>query len=70
MTIKTIGGFREVWLVDFEFGCKDGDTPDPVCLVAKKLGSEVTFRLWEDEIKFIFPSCTTQLPIIIDIIGL
>ena len=53
MTIKTIGGFREVWLVDFEFGCKDGDTPDPVCLVAKKLGSEVTFRLWEDEIKML-----------------
>jgi DNA polymerase I len=51
MTTNTIESFREVWLVDFEFGCKDGDIPDPVCLVAKKLGSDVAFRLWEDEMK-------------------
>jgi len=51
MTKKEIGDFREVWLVDFEFGCEDGCTPDPVCLVAKKLGSDHTYRLWQDELK-------------------
>ena len=51
MTSKTIEGFREVWLVDFEFGCNVGDTPDPVCLVAKKRGSDMTFRLWEDKMR-------------------
>src|ERR1035437_4713312 len=31
--------FREIWVVDFEFGSKPGENPEPVCLVAWELKS-------------------------------
>jgi DNA polymerase I len=42
--------YREVWAVDFEFVAKDGERPDPVCLVAWELRSGRKLRLWRDEL--------------------
>ena len=41
--------FKEVWLVDFEFGAPPGDIQEPVCLVAWELNSGRKMRLWRDE---------------------
>jgi DNA polymerase I len=41
--------FKEVWLVDFEFGAPPGGKPEPVCLVARELKSGRKLRLWRDE---------------------
>ena len=41
--------FKEVWLVDFEFGAPPGDIQEPVCLVAWELKSGRKMRLWRDE---------------------
>ena len=41
--------FREIWLVDFEFGAPPGDIQEPVCLVAWELNSGRKMRLWRDE---------------------
>jgi DNA polymerase I len=41
--------FVEIWAVDFEFGCKPGENPEPVCLVAWELRSRRKLRLWRDE---------------------
>jgi hypothetical protein len=41
--------FLEVWAVDFEFVAKDGDNPDPVCLVALELRTGRKLRLWRDQ---------------------
>jgi hypothetical protein len=41
--------FREVWAVDFEFAVKDGERPDPVCLVAWELRSGRKLKLWRSE---------------------
>ena len=43
--------FREVWAVDFEFHAPAGERPDPICLIARELGSGRTLRLWQDELK-------------------
>ena len=42
-------GFREVWLVDFEFNGAPGAVVHPVCLVARELGTGRTLRQWADE---------------------
>ena len=42
--------FREVWLVDFEFGAEAGENPEPVCLVAWELRSGRRLRVWRDEL--------------------
>jgi DNA polymerase I len=41
--------FREIWAVDFEFGSKPGENPEPVCLVAWELRSGRKLRLWRNE---------------------
>lgn len=41
--------YREVWLVDFEFNGAPGEIVNPVCLVARELGSGQTIRLWVDQ---------------------
>jgi hypothetical protein len=41
--------FAEIWAVDFEFGAKLGENPEPVCLVARELRSGNKLRLWRDE---------------------
>jgi DNA polymerase I len=40
---------REIWAVDFEFGSKPGESPEPVCLVAWELRSGRKLRIWQDE---------------------
>jgi hypothetical protein len=42
--------YREVWVVDFEFGGGGGNNPVPRCLVARELRSGRTIRIWEDEL--------------------
>lgn len=42
--------FREVWLVDYEFGGGAGERPVPRCLVAHELRSKRWLRIWEDEL--------------------
>ncbi len=44
-------GFRHIWLVDFEFAAPSGERPEPVCLVARELGSGRTLRLWRDQLR-------------------
>jgi hypothetical protein len=41
--------FAEIWAVDFEFGAKPGENPEPVCVVAWELRSGRKLRLWRDE---------------------
>jgi DNA polymerase family A len=41
--------FREVVCCDFEYVPRDGDNPQPVCLVAKEMVSGRTVRLWRDQ---------------------
>lgn len=41
--------FPEIWAVDFEFGAKPGENPEPVCLVAWELRSGRKVRLWRDD---------------------
>jgi len=36
--------YRQIWAVDFEFGIKPGNRPDPVCLVAREMRSGTTVR--------------------------
>lgn len=48
--MKTISEFDEIWLVDFEFRQQDGESPEPICLVAKEYYSGRVLRLWEDEL--------------------
>ena len=42
--------FVEVWAVDFEFRQPDGETPEPICMVARELRSGRAIRLWRDEL--------------------
>jgi DNA polymerase-1 len=42
--------FREIICLDFEFVSRDGENPDPVCLVAKEIGSGRLHRLWRDQL--------------------
>jgi len=42
-----------VWLVDFEFHSRngrEGNPPEPVCMVARELHTGRTLRLWRDEL--------------------
>ncbi len=41
--------FREIWAVDFEFGSKPGDNPEPVCLVAWEFRSGRKVQLWRNQ---------------------
>jgi hypothetical protein len=38
-----------VWALDFEFQQPDGETPYPLCLVARDLNSGRLLRVWEPE---------------------
>lgn len=42
-----------VWAVDFEFHPahgRQGNSPEPVCMVARELNSGTTIRVWQDEL--------------------
>jgi DNA polymerase-1 len=36
----------EIWLVDFEFTAPDGNTPRPICMVARRFSTGETKRVW------------------------
>lgn len=40
--------FREITCLDFEFGCRPGERPEPRCLVARELRSGRVHRIWFD----------------------
>jgi len=42
--------FREIWCIDFEFLAPVGENPQPVCLVAKEVGTGRLVRLWQDQL--------------------
>jgi DNA polymerase I len=42
--------FHQVWAADFEFRSTPGVRPEPLCLVARELGSGRLLRLWRDEL--------------------
>ena len=46
-----VPGFREIWLVDFEFSAPPGERPQVVCLVAQELDSGRTLRVWQGELQ-------------------
>ena len=46
-----LGGFGEIWCVDFEFRSLPGEQPNPICLAAKEIRSGQTLRIWEDELR-------------------
>ena len=41
--------FRRIWCIDFEFIAREGETPEPVCLVAKEVGMGRLIKLWQDQ---------------------
>jgi len=42
--------FRAIWCIDFEFLAPEGEIPQPVCLVAKEVGTGRLVRLWQDQL--------------------
>ena len=47
---RLASGFREVWLVDFEFGQQPTGLQDVRCVAARELFSGRHFRWWVDEL--------------------
>lgn len=49
----TLGGraFRETWAVDFEYTAPNGEPPEPLCMVARRLEDGRTLRYWQDELR-------------------
>jgi len=50
MTVDMTDDFREIWMVDFEYHQKDGDRPEPICMVAREYRSGRTIRAWSDDL--------------------
>ena len=50
MSCAPLNRFREIWLLDFEFGQVPGNPPTIRCMVAKELHSGRTLRLWVDQL--------------------
>jgi DNA polymerase-1 len=46
----TVSWPTEIWAADFEFRAAPGESPEPVCLVAKEIISGRTVRLWDEEL--------------------
>ncbi len=51
MSLAALAAFAEVWLVDFEFGQPDGETPTVKCMVGHELRSGRTIRLFREELE-------------------
>ena len=45
-----LDAYREIWIVDFEFGGGEGNHPVPVCLVARELRANKLIRIFQDEL--------------------
>lgn len=43
--------FTEVVLIDFEFHCPNGETPEPICMVAREVVSGRIHRLWTEDLR-------------------
>jgi len=41
--------YLNIWVLDFEFIARDGDPPEPICMVAHDLVSGKWIRLWQNE---------------------
>lgn len=46
----SLGGFPEIWLIDFEYIATPGNPPRPVCCVALEYKSGREIRLWGDQL--------------------
>jgi DNA polymerase-1 len=46
-----LGGFREIWALDFEYSACAGERPSPICLVARELRTGRQLTLWEDDLR-------------------
>jgi DNA polymerase I len=42
--------FRQIWVIDFEFIAREGENPQPVCLVAKEIATGRLIKLWQDQL--------------------
>jgi hypothetical protein len=42
--------FRRIWCIDFEFIAREGENPQPVCLVANEIGTGRLIKLWQDQL--------------------
>jgi DNA polymerase-1 len=42
--------FQRIWCIDFEFISPEGENPQPLCLVAKEVGTGRLMRLWQDQL--------------------
>jgi hypothetical protein len=47
--------YREVWLVDFEYGAPDGGLPHPRCMVAREYRSGRLVRVWLEGESLLLP---------------
>lgn len=43
--------FRETWAVDFEYAAPNGEPPEPLCMIARRIEDGRTLRLWRDELR-------------------
>jgi len=50
MSNDILNQFREIWLIDFEFGQNSDNQPAVRCMVARELRSGRTVRLWADQL--------------------
>jgi hypothetical protein len=52
MDLPSLGHYREIWVMDFEFHQPPGDRPQPICLAARELRSGRLARawLWQDRL--------------------
>jgi DNA polymerase-1 len=48
---KLFDQFESVWSVDFEYTPIVGESPGPICMVARELKTNKTFKYWEDELR-------------------
>jgi DNA polymerase-1 len=48
--IDWLSHFKEIWLIDFEFQCSDGERSIPVCMVAREFRTGRLVRLWQHEL--------------------
>ena len=58
--MKTLGIYREIWAVDFEFTARPGARPIPLCVVAREVKSGKLIRQWLAGEKSPAPPYTTD----------
>ncbi|MDB4663655.1 DNA polymerase [Verrucomicrobia bacterium] len=48
--MKKLSQFEEIWVVDFEYRCPDGDLPTTHCMVAREIRSRRVIRFFKEEL--------------------